>query len=227
MIRWSTSSAVASADREDGGGDPFRSGRFPRRDRAGCRRMDGDVGLTGAMQGLGSARLGIGISTSLMNAIGALPPFTGTGGKDPFPPGEAIRGPARPSITFDPSERLKRTLRRQTGTRVGMLGSPTTAAQPRRSLRLRRRTAPPTFWFKGMVSNGAFALLSLRSSGRGHSVIETEPREKRRDRRAGSDPRAATCQSRPPMAATRLRRERDRQLARAAHGAFRPRGVTG
>jgi hypothetical protein len=27
-----------------------------------------------------------------------------------YPPGEAIRGPARPSIAFDPSERLKPTL---------------------------------------------------------------------------------------------------------------------
>src|SRR4029453_14674183 len=50
MIRWSTS-PVASADREDGGGDPFRSGRFAGRDRAGHRRLDGDVGLTGAMHG--------------------------------------------------------------------------------------------------------------------------------------------------------------------------------
>src|SRR5262249_37565394 len=37
---------VASANREDGVGYSFRSGRFPGRDRAGCRRMDGDVGLT-------------------------------------------------------------------------------------------------------------------------------------------------------------------------------------
>jgi hypothetical protein len=32
------------------------------------------------------------------------------GAKDGFPPGEAIRAPARPSIAFDPSERLKTTL---------------------------------------------------------------------------------------------------------------------
>jgi hypothetical protein len=30
--------------------------------------------------------------------------------EDRFPPREAIRGPARPSIAFDPSERLKPTL---------------------------------------------------------------------------------------------------------------------
>src|SRR5262249_40825908 len=34
---------VASADREDGGGDPFRSGRFAGRDRAGHRRLDVEV----------------------------------------------------------------------------------------------------------------------------------------------------------------------------------------
>src|SRR5262249_61979915 len=38
---------VASADREDGGGDPFRSGRFAGRDRAGHRRMDEAVVVTG------------------------------------------------------------------------------------------------------------------------------------------------------------------------------------
>ena len=32
---------VASADRGEGGGDPFRSGRFAGRDRAGHRRLDG------------------------------------------------------------------------------------------------------------------------------------------------------------------------------------------
>jgi len=37
---------VASADREAGGRDPFRPGRFAGRDRAGRRRLDGDVGLT-------------------------------------------------------------------------------------------------------------------------------------------------------------------------------------
>ena len=41
---------VASADRGDGRGGPFRPGRFAGRDRAGHRRLDGDVGLTGAMQ---------------------------------------------------------------------------------------------------------------------------------------------------------------------------------
>src|SRR5262245_7692073 len=38
---------MASADREDGGGDPFRSGRFSGRDRARHRRLDGHVALTG------------------------------------------------------------------------------------------------------------------------------------------------------------------------------------
>ena len=42
---------VASAHREDGGGDPFRSGRFAGRNRKGRRRLDGKVGLTDAMQG--------------------------------------------------------------------------------------------------------------------------------------------------------------------------------
>ena len=37
---------VASADRGDGRGYPFRPGRFARRDRTGHRRLDGDVGLT-------------------------------------------------------------------------------------------------------------------------------------------------------------------------------------
>ena len=40
---------VASADREDGRGDPFRPRRFAGRDRADHRRLDGGVGLTGAM----------------------------------------------------------------------------------------------------------------------------------------------------------------------------------
>src|SRR5262245_50090091 len=42
---------MASTDRGDGPGDPFHPRRFAGRDRAGHRRLDGDVGLTGAMQG--------------------------------------------------------------------------------------------------------------------------------------------------------------------------------
>src|SRR5262249_33548746 len=42
---------VASADRGEGRGAPLRPGRFAGRDRAGHRRLDGDVGLTRARQG--------------------------------------------------------------------------------------------------------------------------------------------------------------------------------
>ena len=42
---------VACADRGEGRGAPLRPGRFAGRDRAGHRRLDGGVGLTGAMQG--------------------------------------------------------------------------------------------------------------------------------------------------------------------------------
>ena len=38
---------VASADREHGGGGPFRSGRFVGRNRKGHCRLDGNVTLTG------------------------------------------------------------------------------------------------------------------------------------------------------------------------------------
>src|SRR5215472_17589518 len=41
---------VAGADRGDGRGDPLRPGGFAARDRAGHRRLDGDIGLTAAMQ---------------------------------------------------------------------------------------------------------------------------------------------------------------------------------
>jgi haloalkane dehalogenase len=42
---------VASADRGHGRGDPFRPRRFAGRDRAGHRRLDAGVWLTGALQG--------------------------------------------------------------------------------------------------------------------------------------------------------------------------------
>jgi pimeloyl-ACP methyl ester carboxylesterase len=56
---------LPSADRGDGRGGPFRPGRFAGRDRAGRRRLDGDVGLTGAMQGhegVASVQIGSAIS---------------------------------------------------------------------------------------------------------------------------------------------------------------------
>ena len=43
MIHWSTSSAGGQPDREDGGGDPFCSGRFAGRDGADHSRLDIEI----------------------------------------------------------------------------------------------------------------------------------------------------------------------------------------